>query len=148
MGAFIGLTNFTTQGEMLRAIIEGLDYQFLDIIQELEAGLCIQADQIIAVGGATRNKFWMQNKADVTGKPIIVSEVEDASPAGAAILAGIGIGLYRDEQDAFDQVSKPSTIYEPNPENTRLYADGFQIYRQLYQTLKPLNHQLYGMFRG
>jgi sugar (pentulose or hexulose) kinase len=54
----------------------------------------------VAVGGATRNVFWMQNKADVTGLPVEVPEVEEATPLGAAILAGIGVGLYRDEQDA------------------------------------------------
>lgn len=148
MGAFVGLTNATTQGEMLRAIIEGLDYQFMDIVSELEAGLNIQSTEIIVVGGATRNKFWMQNKADVTGRSIIVSDIEDASPLGAAILAGIGVGLYRDEQDAFDQVQKPGTIYEPHPKNILKYADGFQIYRQLYATLKQVNHQLYEKFRA
>ena len=55
----------------------------------------------MAVGGATRNAFWMQNKADMLGRPLEVPAVTEASPLGAAILAGIGVGLYRDEQEAY-----------------------------------------------
>ena len=56
-----------------------------------------RCERFVAVGGATRNAFWMQNKADVIGRPIEVPDVEEATPLGAAILAGIGVGLYRDD---------------------------------------------------
>ena len=147
LGAFVGLSNFATQGDMLRAIIEGLDYQFLDIVTAMETGLGIKPDKFVAVGGAVRNKFWMQNKADVAGRPIEVPDVEEATPLGAAILAGIGVGLYKDEQDAFDHVYKPGETFEPNPKLASQYADGFRIYRQLYPALKPISHQLYDQFR-
>ncbi|MCL4296352.1 MAG: hypothetical protein KJ077_11515 [Anaerolineae bacterium] len=148
LGAFVGLSNFVAQGDMLRAIIEGLDYQVLDIITALEGGLGIKPDKLIVVGGAARNKFWMQNKADVAGRPIEVPEIEEATPLGAAILAGIGVGLYRDEQDAFEHVYKPGQTYEPNPELASCYAEWFKIYQQLYPTLKPISHQLYSQFLG
>ena len=147
LGAFVGLSNFATQGDMLRAIIEGLDYQFLDIVTAMETGLGIKPDKFVAVGGAVRNKFWMQNKADVAGRPIEVPDVEEATPLGAAILAGIGVGLYKDEQDAFDHVYKPGETFEPNPKLASQYAKGFQIYQQLYPALKPISHQLYDQFR-
>ena len=147
LGAFVGLSNFVTQGDMLRAIIEGLDYQVLDIITALEGGLGIEPDKLIVVGGAARNKFWMQNKADMTGRLIETPDIEEASPLGAAILAGIGVGLYKNEQDAFDHVDKPGEIFEPDPKLTSLYTAGFQIYRQLYPALKPISHQLYNQFR-
>ena len=63
----------------------------------------------MAIGGAVNNAFWMQNKADVVGRPIEVPELDEAVPLGAAILAGIGVGLYRDEQDAFERVYRPGT---------------------------------------
>ncbi len=148
LGAFVGLSNFATQGDMLRAIIEGLDYQVLDIITAMEGGLGIKPDQLIVVGGAARNKFWMQNKADVAGRPIQVPDIGEATPLGAAILAGIGVGLYRDEQEAFERVYKPGQTYEPNPELAPRYAEWFKIYQQLYPTLKPLSHQLYSQFLG
>jgi xylulokinase len=148
LGAFVGLSNFAQKGDMLRAVIEGLDYQVLDIVTALKTGLEINAERLVAVGGATRNSFWMQNKADVTGLPIEVPEVEEATPLGAALLAGIGIGLYRDEEDALEQVYKPGKTYQPDVQTAAGYAEWYQIYKQLYPTLAPVNHQLYEKFRS
>ncbi len=147
LGAFVGLSNFVQSGELLRAIIEGLDYQVLDIIKAFKTGLDINPERLVAVGGATHNQFWMQNKADVLGLPIDVPDVEEATPLGAAILAGIGVGLYRDEQDAFERVYKPGKTYTPDLHLTSRYGEWFQIYKQLYPVLAPISHQLYERFR-
>jgi xylulokinase len=147
MGAYVGLSSFVQSGDMLRAIIEGLDYQVLDIVTALKTGLGIDPDRLVAVGGATRNHFWMQNKADVVGLPIEVPEVEEATPLGAAILAGIGVGLYRDEQDAFERVYRPGITYQPDSKLAPNYAEWYQIYKQLYPVLAPVSHQLYEQFR-
>ena len=147
MGAFVGLSNFVQRGDMLRAIIEGLDYQVLDIVAALKSSLAIDPDRLVAVGGATRNHFWMQNKADVLGLQIEVPEVEEATPLGAAILAGIGVGLYHNEQDAFERVYKPGKIYQPDSQLAPKYAEWYQIYKQLYPALKPVSHRLYDQFR-
>jgi xylulokinase len=147
LGAFVGLSSYVGSGDMLRAIIEGLDYQVLDIVAALKTGLGIRPDRLVAVGGATRNSFWMQNKADITGLPIEVPEIEEATPLGAAILAGIGVGLYRNERDAFERVYRPGKIYLPDPCLAPRYAEWYQIYKQLYPVLKPINHQLYDQFR-
>jgi xylulokinase len=115
MGAFVGLRNIVTKGDMLRAIIEGLDYQFVQIVRGLEKSLGVKPDKFVAIGGATKNKFWMQNKADMVGKPIETTEIEEPTPLGAAILAGIGVGLYKDVRDAYEKVNKPGKVYQPNP---------------------------------
>jgi len=138
-GSFVGLRSMTTRGDMVRAIIEGLDYQFLDMVNSFEAGLGTKAERIIAVGGAIRNEFWMQNKADVVGKPIEVPQVEEATPLGAAILAGIGTGVFKDEQDAYEKVCRPGRVYRPDPAMTRVYAEGFEVYRQLYPALSGIH---------
>ena len=143
LGAFVGLSSTSTRGDMLRAIFEGLDYQFLDIVNKMESQMGIQADNIVAVGGAIRNKFWMQNKADVTGRPIQVPEIEEATPLGAAILAGMGVGAYKNVQDAYEHVYKPGETYSPNTKLTSQYAEWFSIYQELYPTLKTLNHRLH-----
>jgi xylulokinase len=140
------LSNFVNRADMLRAIVEGLDYQVLDIVTAFKTGLGINPDRLVAVGGATRNSFWMQNKADILGLPIDVPEVEEATPLGAAILAGIGIGLYRNEQDAFEHVYRPGKTYQPDPHLAARYAGWYQIYKQLYPVLKAVNHQLYDQF--
>ncbi|MBN2477541.1 MAG: hypothetical protein JXB62_23240 [Pirellulales bacterium] len=142
LGAFVGLSNRATAGDMLRAIIEGLNYQFVDIVTTVEENLGKCLEKFVAVGGATRNEFWLQNKADVLGRPIEVPDVEEATPLGAAILAGIGVGLYRDEEDAFEHVYRPGKVYQPDPKLSEVYARGLQIYKQLYPALVPISRQL------
>ena len=142
MGAFTGLRNIITKGDMVRAIIEALDYQFLQMVRGLESGLAVKPQKIVAIGGATNNQFWMQNKADVTGKAIEVPKIEEATTLGAAILAGIGVGLYKNEQQAFEAVYKTGNVYEPNTKLTDRYAELFSIFEQLYPALKDLNTQL------
>jgi xylulokinase len=92
LGALVGMSNFAGRGDVLRAVVEGLDYQFLDMIRTMQAS-GVPFDKLVVVGGAARNKFWMQNKADVVGQRIEVPEIEDATPLGAAMLAGIGVAL-------------------------------------------------------
>jgi xylulokinase len=145
LGAFVGMSSFAGKADMLRAVIEGLDYQFLDIVQTMQ-GSGVAFEKLVVVGGAIRNKFWMQNKADMTGRVIEVPEVEDASPLGAAMLAGIGVGLYENEQDAFEQVCRPGGIFEPDPRASARYAELFPIYKQLYAALAPVSHQIYDRF--
>ena len=148
LGAFVGMSTRATAGDLLRAMIEGLDYQFLEIVNAMEAALDRKLETFIAVGGAVRNAFWMQNKADVIGRPIDVPDVQESTPLGAAILAGIGVGLYRDEHDAFNRVYKPGTTFEPDPKLSPRYTEWFEIYQQLYPTLEPVSHQLFDGFHA
>lgn len=138
-GAFVGLRNITTKRDMLRAMIEGLDYQFLQVLRGFRDGLGVQPEKIVAVGGAVNNPFWMQNKADVVGTPIEVPGFEEAVPLGAAILAGIGVGIYRDEHDAACRVAKPGRTYEPDSALVEKYADWFADYERLYPALRPFH---------
>jgi sugar (pentulose or hexulose) kinase len=75
-----------------------------------------------------------------------VPNIEEATTLGAAILAGI-VGLYRNEQDAFECVYKPGKTYQPDPQLAPKYVEWYQIYQQLYPILKPINHRLYDQFR-
>lgn len=148
MGAFVGLSSTTTHADMLRAVIEGLNYQFLEIRQAMESGLNCRFDNIIVSGGGSQNEFWIQNKADMLGLPIEVSNVQEATPLGAAMLAGIGIGLYKNLDQAFERVKKPKKVYNPNPELTAKYATLFEIYKSIYPSLKSINNSLFDRFKA
>lgn len=143
LGAFAGLRNITTKGDMLRAIIEGLDYQFLQVVHGLEHGLGVQPETIAAIGGAINNVFWMQNKADVVGKPIEVPEIEEAVVLGAAILAGIGVGVYRDVADAYAHVHRPGRVYEPDAARNAAYREWFTTFESLYPALKEAHARMH-----
>jgi xylulokinase len=143
LGAFVGLRNITTKGDMLRAIIEGLDYQFLQVVRGLEHGLGVRPETVVAIGGAIHNQFWLQNKADVVGKPIEVPEIEEAVVLGAALLAGIGVGVYGDVQDAYAQVHRPGAVYEPDAARHAQYRDWFATFEALYPTLQAVHARLH-----
>ncbi len=143
MGAFVGLRNVVTKGDLLRAVVEALDFQFLQIVRGYESALGVRPERIVAIGGAINNPFWMQNKADVVGRPIEVPDLDEAVVLGAAILAGIGVGLYRDEDDAFRQVHRPGRVYEPNPALAEQYARWYETYELLYPALKDIHARLY-----
>jgi xylulokinase len=108
----------------------------------MESALGVEPDRFVTVGGGASNTFWMQNKADLLGKPFETPEVEEATPLGAAILAGIGVGLYRDEEEAFNQVHRPGRIYEPDLKLTAAYAEKFEVFHELYPALKEIHSRL------
>ena len=147
LGAFIGLHEGVDRNCMTRAVIEGLDYQFRELIDAFESAMGKPVAKIVAVGGTTRNGFWMQNKADVSGKAIEVPSIEEATPLGTAMLAGIGIGVYADEKDAFEQVYRPGKVYEPDTALKNAYDDYYSIYQQIYPGLKNISHSIFDAFR-
>ncbi len=148
LGAFVGLSTGTDKGCMIRAMIEGLDYQFRDMVEAMESALQAQTQKIIAVGGASRNIFWMQNKADVTGKIIEVPDMGEATTLGAALLAGIGVGMYKNEQEAYQRTFKPGKTYEPDMSLKAKYDNYFKIYKDVYSNLKTVNWQIFDEFRN
>jgi xylulokinase len=127
---------------MLRAVVEGLNYQFLQMLCGLQSSLGVTPDRFVAVGGGAHNAFWTQNKADMVGKPFEIPQIEEATPLGAAILAGIGVGLYRDEQEAFERVYRAGRVVEPDLSLTALYRERFEIFQRLYPALKGIQGDL------
>ncbi len=147
LGAFLGLNDSTKREDMIRAIVEGVNYASLDMLKALESGTGQRAEQITTVGGGTRNEFWMQNKADVFGRPVVTLDIDEATALGAAMLAGVGSGAYRSLAEAAQRVHKPGRLYEPSPNLVSLYRELFEMYRDIYPALKQLNSRIYGRFR-
>jgi xylulokinase len=137
-GAFVGLRSVASRGDLFRAVIEGVNYQFLDILRAFGQGLGVKGDRLVAIGGPTKNQLWMQNKADVTGLAVEVPDIDEAVPLGAAVLAGIGAGVYADEREAFARVWRPGRSYEPDPRSQARYSELYGRYRALYPALRAL----------
>jgi len=135
-GAFVGLRNIASRGDLFRAMTEGLNYQFLEIVRAFGRGLGVKSDRIVAIGGPTKNTLWMQGKADVTGLVVEVPDLEEAVPLGAALLAGIGTGVYKDEQEAFCHVYRPGASYVPEARSQARYRELYARYETLYPALK------------
>ncbi|MCF0145029.1 MAG: hypothetical protein HUJ73_00430 [Eubacterium sp.] len=148
MGAFVGLHNPVTKQDMIRSVFEGLDYQFrlmMDTFNKYKLG---NPQRIVTTGGAVNNSFWVQNKADVTGCRLEVPEIDEATPLGAAMTAGIGAGIYKDEYEAVNAVRRNVKVYEPNEEAHKLYDECYNdVYVKLQDALSGVNHELSRKFR-
>ena len=95
----------------------------------------MQARRIVAIGGAVNNAFWMQNKADVLGTPVEVPDLDEAVPLGAAVLAGIGVGLYRDEAGRAGEGLETRPHLRAQPAARGAYAAWFSQFERLYPAL-------------
>ncbi len=144
-GIILGLTLAHGRAELVRAILEGITYE-LRLNLEMFENLGIQVSEIRAVGGGARSKFWLQLKADITGKCVIVPEITEASSLGAAILAGIGAKVFKSIEDALFIYFKPRNRYMPNEDVKKLYDKLYSIYKRLYPTLKEIYVELFNIF--
>ena len=141
-GAFIGLLNTTRKADLFRAVIEGLNYQFLHILQTMERSMDTRFERIVASGGATRNAFWLQNKADISGMDVEVSEIQDTSPLGAALLAGVALGVWSGLDEAVERVKGASCVFHPDAARHARYQPLSDLYQSLAPALRPANHAL------
>ena len=80
----------------------------------------------------------MQIKSDITGKPLSVPFSDTATTLGAAILAGVGTGMYESFEAAVKETVRITRHYEPNPENSPVYEKNYKTYLALYEKLKDL----------
>ena len=132
----------------VRAIIEGLNYQARQMVELMEI-VGGRYPILRVIGGTTRNAFWMQNKADILGKELEIPEIDEATCLGAAMKAGVGVGIYQDDLDAFQQTYRPGRVIQPDPIKEAVYSSIYrEIYLPLYSALKPINHVIFDQFRG
>lgn len=136
-GMFFGLTFGKGRGHFYRAVMEGAAYALRHNLQVArQAGVHVAS--LNAMGGAAGSPVWMQIKADVTGTPLCVPRSDTATPLGAAILAGVGTGLYAGFDEAVAATIRVERTYQPDPANTAVYDRYFQLYLDLYRANKDL----------
>lgn len=111
-GLISGLTRGSTMAHVARAAIEAIAYQVRDVfdVMQAEAGMDLQV--LLADGGASRNDSLMQFQADIIGRPVMRSESAEASPLGAAYLAGLATGLWR-TTDEIAALPRPREHFKP-----------------------------------
>ncbi len=141
-GAFAGITEQTKKEDFSRAVIEGLTYMSAQVVCECESIIKSRLDHIAVTGGGTRNGEWMKIKADVLGKSVFVSKMAEDSARGAAMLAGIGCGVYAGVQDATGKVGVHCKPQEPSPESNLIYRRYLDVFEKMYDALKGINSDI------
>lgn len=136
-GVYYGLDFNKTKGHMVRAAMEGVAFSLkhnLDIAEDTGA----KVEELRAMGGSANSLLWTQIKSDITGKPIVVPSSDTATTLGAVILAGVGVGVYKDFEEAVHMTVKLTRRHEPDMEKHRLYQKNYETYLELYESLKSL----------
>jgi xylulokinase len=135
-GSFVGLTLRHDKRHMVRSVMEGVAYSLRDCL-ELFRDLGIPVQQVRAVGGGARSQVWRQILADVFGSEIVTINVTDSTAYGAAILAGVGTGIYGSVPEACKAIVRIVDRIEPIAERQAVYNEHYPVYQSLYRALKP-----------
>jgi xylulokinase len=135
-GAFFGLTLRHSKRHMVRAVLEGVAYSLRDCL-EIFRDLGIPIRQVRAAGGGARSLVWRQVMADVFGTELVTINVIDSTAFGAALLAGVGTGIYPSVSAACAATVRIVERVTPVAGNQVIYNNYYPVYRSLYRALKP-----------
>ena len=131
-GSFAGLSMNHDRSHLARAVVEGCSFALRDVLGRLDA-LGLAGQEIRVVGGGARSELWLQIKADVTGRAVRPVLAEEPTALGAAVLAGLAAGTFRDAADAVARTVTPSAgCYEPDDRARAVYEERYPQYRALY----------------
>ena len=139
-GVVFGLKLSHTREHIYRSALEGVGFsvaQHIDILKENN----IELKRIMAVGGGTKNRLWMQMVCDICGEPLHMAKITIGASYGDALMAGIGAGLYSGFSD-LKRVIKPDVSLYPNAEAHEKYKKYRGIYDDLYLATRSLMHRL------
>lgn len=134
-GAFLGLGMNHTSAHVARAVLEGCAYALRDIVDRLDA-LQLGHGEVRIVGGGARDDLWASIKADVLGRPVRRVLSEEATAIGAAMVAGVGAGVFTDFAAASVAVQLDSGTIDPDPVTQPRYAEAYGRYRAAFDAVE------------
>lgn len=126
---FFGMSMVTTREDLVRAVYEGISLSIRD---------CLTTDggsgPVYLAGGGTKSAVWSQMIADVLGREIRVPSGRELGAKGAALMAGVNQGVYRDYREAVSRGCSFRSVYHPDPARAELYTELFGLYRDLRES--------------
>jgi len=102
-GTIVGLTRGTTKAHLARAALEGIALQVMDVLKAMEADSGIKLKELRVDGGASANDLLMQLQADLLNVPVVRPRVSETTALGAAYLAGLAVGYWRNQAEIAKQ---------------------------------------------
>jgi xylulokinase len=143
-GAFVGLQYRHERGHVARAIMEGVAFALRDAVQ-ISVQLGAHVSEVVIAGGGARSTVWRQIMADVLGLPLKRSRQEEQTVLGAALLAGVGVGIYPDAWAAARLAEQYDTPTVPNSGAHAFYNELYAQYQGLYPALRETMHRLHAL---
>lgn len=138
-GILAGLTLETDRNTIYLAILEGICFELKLNMENMEAA-GIPIHKLKCIGGAAKSDVYLQLKADILGKPVMKQTVEEAGCMGAALLAGMGVGVISDVKEALPRFVKSEKTFIPDVNRHQQYLASYEKYKCVYE----LSQKLYG----
>jgi xylulokinase len=133
-GVFFGLSVKTRKKDLIRAVMEGCAFALRHNIEVMKSA-GIEIDEIMCAGGAINSELWNQIKSNVTKKSLLCISALPTTTLGNAILAGLGIGVYK-ELFQFDTTYQEKKVFHPSAGTFARYDRIYELYKKLYKNLK------------
>jgi len=133
--AWVGLSNMHTRAHMARAVMEGATYAMRDSLEIIQ-GMGVPVREIRAAGGGARSTLWRSLQADIYKQTVWTVSSEEGPAYGAALLAGVGTGVWASVPEACDATVRTVEATEPTPEHVERYDRLYPEYGRLYRSLK------------
>ncbi|HYK22042.1 MAG TPA: FGGY-family carbohydrate kinase, partial [Pyrinomonadaceae bacterium] len=141
-GAWIGLTARHGAAHLTRSLLEGVAFGLKDIFELMQNVGLGPIEQIRLSGGGAKSQLWRQIIADTLNVELVTVNTTEGAAFGAALLAGVGIGVWPDVDTACAQTIFIRDRVSPSPATIRIYQSLHDQYQQLYPALKPTFHKL------
>jgi xylulokinase len=136
--ALVGLNAKHGRSHIIRAILEGVAFSLRDTLTIFDE-MKVPVREIRLGGGGARAALWRQIQADVYGRTVSTVKAEEGAAYGAAILAGVGVGIWSDVEAACTEVIQISMRSEPDPQSAKVMNERYTKYRKIYPALAGLN---------
>ncbi len=140
-GVLFGLSAMHTRCDIVRSVMEGVMYSQWHNLNVLR-GMHVAPEAMLACGGGAKSPFWRQMMADMYGMPVSTLQNTEGPALGAAILAGVGAGIYKDVPSACEELLKESEPLIPDASRHAAYEPYFELYQKIYLDLKDSFHTL------
>ena len=134
---FVGLTLRHGLPHMTRAVLEGVAFGLRDSMELIKQAGLGEIRQIRVSGGGARSPLWRQILADVLNQELVTVNTTEGAAFGAALLAGVGAGVWPSVPEACRQVVQIVDRVVPQADEVAAYEGLYPLYRQLYPALKP-----------
>ncbi len=140
-GGWLGLTASHRRAHLIRSLVEGVSYSLKDCL-ELLHGLGVDPATVRLSGGGAKSPFWRQLLANVFATRVSTLASQEGSAYGAALLAAVGTGAYASVPEACAATIREVDSLAPQSAESVTYQRGYEVYRTLYPTLKPLYREM------
>lgn len=144
-GSFLAITHWHGKGHFVRSVMEGIAFSIGNCFDSIKAVARDRSENIETIrtgeSGGSRLQIWRQIITDVLGLSLEVVSVEEPGCLGAALLAGVGVGAYKDIQSAVSQTARIGSSTSPDPRNSTLYKERRKVFNETYRVLEPILYQ-------